>query len=146
MSEDELYRRLIKREKSSNIIVRPGFAVISFHIKGRNKFEIELVRTKRGARFSDDFPPVRAAFIVVSSSDEQNFYLHSLMWMVEIAETVDFEKEWINAKDNNELRDIILESWKKRGIEILDIEEAEKDREEIITKKDRKVSKGDKDE
>jgi amino acid transporter/mannitol/fructose-specific phosphotransferase system IIA component (Ntr-type) len=143
MSEDELYRRLIKREKSSNIIVRPGFAVISFHIKGRNKFEIELIRTKRGARFSDEFPPVRAAFIVVSSSDEQNFYLHSLMWMVQIAETVDFEKEWINAKDSNELREIILESWRKRGIELLDIEEAEKDREESIRKKERKAGEGD---
>jgi amino acid transporter/mannitol/fructose-specific phosphotransferase system IIA component (Ntr-type) len=137
MSEDDLYRRLIKREKSSNIIVRPGFAVISFHIKGRNKFEIELVRTKRGARFSEEFPPVRAAFIVVSSSDEQNFYLHSLMWMVEIAETVDFEKEWINAKDSNELREIILESWRKRSIKKLDIEESEKDREEKIRKKER---------
>ncbi|UCE36795.1 MAG: amino acid permease [Thermoplasmata archaeon] len=149
MSEDELYFRLINREKKSNIMVRPGFAVISFHIKGRNKFEIELVRTKRGARFSDEFPAVRAAFIVVSSSDEQNFYLHSLMWMVQIAETVDFEKEWINAKDSNELREIILKSWRKRGIESLDIKEIEKGSQEIIKieeKKESKEIKGDIDE
>ncbi len=123
MNEGELYKRLMRRERDSNIIVRPGFAVISFHIKGRNKFDIELVRTKRGARFSDEFPPVRAAFIVVSSPDEQNFYLHSLMWMVQIAEMVDFEEEWINAKDSKELRDIILESWRKRGTEPLVIED-----------------------
>ncbi len=114
MSEERLYNRLMNREKDSNIMIRPGFAVISFHIKGRNKFEIELVRTKRGARFSDAFPPVRAAFIVVSSPDEENFYLHSLMWMVQIAERVDFEEEWINAKDSEELRDIILSSWGKQ--------------------------------
>jgi len=137
MNEGELYKRLMRRERDSNIIVRPGFAVISFHIKGRNKFDIELVRTKRGARFSDDFPPVRAAFIVVSSPDEQNFYLHSLMWMVQIAEMVDFEEEWINAKDSNELRDIILESWRKRGAELSGIEEPGKERKVIKRKKGR---------
>ncbi len=145
LSEDELYRRLMKREKSSNIIVRPGFAVISFHIKGRNKFEIELVRTRRGARFSEDFPPVRAAFIVVSSPDEQNFYLHSLMWMVQIAERVDFEKEWINAKSSDELRDIILESWRKRRTELPVIEDIEKGGQ-LIEKKEDELKQGDENE
>ena len=142
LSEDELYRRLMKREKSSNIIVRPGFAVISFHIKGRNKFEIELVRTRRGARFSENFPPVRAAFIVVSSPDEQNFYLHSLMWMVQIAERVDFEKEWINAKSSDELRDIILESWRKRRTELPVIEDIEKGGQ-LTNKKEDELNQGD---
>lgn len=118
MNEGELYKRLMRRERDSNIMVRPGFAVISFHIKGRNKFEIELVRTKKGAIFSDEFPPVNAAFIVVSSPDEQNFYLHSLMWMVQIGEGIDFQKEWLNAKSNDELREIILSSWRKRGIKL----------------------------
>jgi amino acid transporter/mannitol/fructose-specific phosphotransferase system IIA component (Ntr-type) len=146
MSEEELYKRLINREKNSNIIVRPGFAVISFHIRGRNKFDIELVRTKRGARFSEDFPPVRAAFIVVSSSDEENFYLHSLMWMVQIAERVDFEEEWINAKDCDELRNIILESWRKRSIKQLDVEEIEKGSQIAEGKSNDKTGEGDKNE
>jgi amino acid transporter/mannitol/fructose-specific phosphotransferase system IIA component (Ntr-type) len=117
LSEDDLYKRLIRRERDSNIIVRPGFAVISFHIKGRHKFEVALVRTKRGARFSEELPPVRAAFIVVSSPDEQDFYLHSLMWLVQVAEEIDFEKEWINAKDSKELREVLISSWKKRDTE-----------------------------
>ncbi|MCK5559776.1 MAG: PTS sugar transporter subunit IIA, partial [Thermoplasmata archaeon] len=75
ISESELYKQLIKREKKANIMVRPGYAIISFHIKGRKKFEIALVRTKRGARFSDKLPPVHAAFIIVSTSDRHNFYL-----------------------------------------------------------------------
>ena len=113
MSENKLYGLLMKREKDSNIIVRPGGALISFHIKGRNKFEIILVRTKKGAAFSDDGALVHAAFIVVSSYDEQSFYLHSLMWMVEIEERIDFEKKWNNAKNVNELRSIVLSSWRE---------------------------------
>jgi amino acid transporter/mannitol/fructose-specific phosphotransferase system IIA component (Ntr-type) len=123
MGQDDLYRRLVRREKDSNIIVRPGFAVISFHIKGRNRFQISLVRTKRGARFSEDLPPVRAAFIVVSSPDEQDFYLHCLMWLVQVAEGIDFEREWINAKDEEELRQVLLTSWKNRGIDMVEIKE-----------------------
>ena len=96
-------------------MVRPGYAIISFHIKGRKKFEIALVRTKRGARFSDKLPTVHAAFIIVSSSDMQSFYLHSLMWMVQIEEEADFEKEWKKAKSDEELRQVILSSWKKYG-------------------------------
>jgi len=117
INENKLYGLLMKREKDSNIIVTPGTALISFHIKGRNKFEIILVRTKKGAAFSDEHPPVRAAFIVVSSHDEQSFYLHSLMWMVEIEEQIDFKSEWVDAKDSDELRNLVLSSWKKRGPE-----------------------------
>jgi len=117
VSESTLYKQLMKREKDSNIIVRPGCALISFHVKGRNKFEIVLVRTKKGAAFSDEPPPVHAAIIVVSSHDEQSFYLHSLMWMVQIEEEIDFEKEWKDAKNVEELRSIVLASWKKRGPE-----------------------------
>jgi amino acid transporter/mannitol/fructose-specific phosphotransferase system IIA component (Ntr-type) len=114
MRESELYKLLMRREKESNIMVRPGFAVISFHIKGRKKFEIALVRTKKGARFSNKTPPVRAAFIIVSSEDRQNFYFHSLMWLVQIEEQTDFEKAWIEAKNDKELREVILSSWKSR--------------------------------
>ena len=114
VERDEIFSWLFHREKDSNIIVREGFAVVSFHIKGRNKFEIALVRIKRGALFSDEFSPINAAFVVVSSADEQNFYLHSLMWMVQIAEIIDFKNEWLNAKNENEIRKIVLSAWKRR--------------------------------
>ena len=38
------------------------------------------------------------------------------MWIVQIAEEIDFEEEWLNAKNSEELKDIILKSWKKRKI------------------------------
>jgi hypothetical protein len=38
------------------------------------------------------------------------------MWIAQIAEETDFEKEWIDAEDSDELRDIIISSWKKRKI------------------------------
>ncbi len=111
--EEELYKSFIKREKDSNIVVYPGIAVLSLIIKGRNKFDIILVRSKKGIIFSDDIPPIHALFVIVSSPDQQSFYFHSLMWLVQISEFKDFEKKWLNAKDNEELRNIILSSWEK---------------------------------
>jgi mannitol/fructose-specific phosphotransferase system IIA component (Ntr-type) len=118
MGEQELYKKLMRREKDSNIIVRPGFAIISFHIKGRHKFEIALVRTKRGAIFSEKQEPIHAAIIIVSSPDNENFYMHSLMWMVQIEENTDFGEEWKSAKNKNELRNIVLSSWKNRKFKL----------------------------
>ena len=114
IDKDKLHALLKNREKDSNIIVHPGIAIFSHIIKGRNKFEIILVRSKKGIILSDDATPVHAFFVVVASPDQQSYYLHSLMWIVQIAEETDFEKEWVNAKDIDELRDIILSSWKKR--------------------------------
>ena len=112
--EESLYKTLKKRETDSNIIIHPGVATFSHIIKGRDKFDIILVRSKKGLIVSDDIAPIHAFFVIVASHDQQSFYLHSLMWIVQIAEETDFEDEWINAKDIDELRDIILSSWKKR--------------------------------
>jgi amino acid transporter/mannitol/fructose-specific phosphotransferase system IIA component (Ntr-type) len=114
--EDKLYRFLKNREKDSNIVLHPGIAIVSHIIKGRDKFEIVLVRSKKGIILSDDVDPIHAFIMIVATTDQQSFYLHSLMWIVQIAEETDFEKEWIDAEDSDELRDIILSSWKRRKI------------------------------
>ncbi len=111
--KDKLHDLLKRKEKDSNIIVHPGIAIFSHIIKGRDKFEFILVRSKKGIIISDDVDPVHAFFVIVASPDQQSFYLHSLMWIIQIAEETDFEEEWIKAKDIDELREIILKSWKK---------------------------------
>lgn len=112
-NEKELYRLFRKREKDSSIVVYPGVAILSLIVKGRNKFDIILVRSKKGIIFSDNIPPIHAFFVIVSSSDEQSFYFHSLMWIVQISEDKDFEERWLNARNRKELRNIILSSWEK---------------------------------
>jgi amino acid transporter len=114
INKQKLYKLLMRREKDSNIIVHPGIAIFSHIIKGRDKFEIILVRSKKGIIVSDDIDPIHAFFVIVASPDQQSFYLHSLMWVIQIAEETDFEEEWVNATNSTELREIILASWRKR--------------------------------
>jgi amino acid transporter len=114
LSENKLFKLLMKKEEDSNIIIQPGMAIISNMIKGRDKFEIVIVRSKKGIILSDNVNPVHAFFIIVSSPDKKSLYLHTLMWIIQIAEEADFGEEWINAKDHEELRAIFLKAWRKR--------------------------------
>jgi amino acid transporter/mannitol/fructose-specific phosphotransferase system IIA component (Ntr-type) len=114
--EEQLFKLLMEQEKKPEIIVHPGIAIFSHVIKGRDKFGIILVRSKKGLIVSDDIDAIHAFIVLVSTPDQQSFYLHSLMWIVQIAEETDFEEEWINAHDSEELKDIFLSSWKKRKV------------------------------
>jgi len=111
--KEKLYKLLRKKENDSNTVIHPGIAIVSHMIKGRDKFDLLLVRSKKGIIISDKIDPVHAFFVIVASPDEKNFYLHTLMWIIQIAEQTDFESEWISAKDTDALRKIILKSWKK---------------------------------
>lgn len=112
--EKELYRSFMEREKDSNIVIHPGLAILSIIIGGRNKFDIVIVRSKKGIIFSDDIPPIHVLFVIISSQDQQNFYLHSIMWMVQISGDEGFEKKCLNAKSGEELREAILSMWRNK--------------------------------
>jgi len=114
LSEKKLFRLLIKREKDSNIVIHPGIAIVSHIIKGKDKFEIIIVRSKKGIFLADNVAPVHAFFIIIASADKKSFYLHTMMWIIQIAEEAHFEKDWIKAKDDEELRDIFLNAFRKR--------------------------------
>jgi mannitol/fructose-specific phosphotransferase system IIA component (Ntr-type) len=114
VNENKTFRLLLTREKRRSIMIKPGVIVPSVIIPGHKKSDIILVRCKKGIVFSNEYPPANAVFIIVSTSDEQHFYLHSLMWLTQIVEKPDFEMKWLNAQNTDELRDIILSSWRKQ--------------------------------
>ncbi len=114
ISPDKLLKLLIKQVKESKIAMRSGIACLPITIQGHGKFEIILIRDREGITFSDKPLPMHIAFIIVSTPDEHNFYMHSLMWIAKIIKETDFDKKWLNAKNTKELRNIILSLWRKR--------------------------------
>ena len=114
IKEDKLCKLILERERDSNVVIHPGVAVVSHIIKGRDKFEILLVRSKMGIILKDEMDPVHAFFVILASPDKKSLYMHTLMWVIQMAEDPEFEKKWVSAKDDNELRQIIIESWKKK--------------------------------
>ncbi len=110
IDEEKTYTLLLLREKERSVMIKGGVIVPSIGIPGRKKSDIILVRCQKGIIFSDEQPPVNAIFIVVSTSDEHHFYLNILMWLTKIVEELDFEHRWLNAKDEEDLRNVLLSS------------------------------------
>ncbi len=108
---------LLKSKKyDSNVVLHPGIAIFSHLIKGREKLDIVLVRTRKGLIVSKHIDPIYSFFIIVASDDQQNFYWHSIMWVAQIAEQDDFQDNWLKAENKKELRKVFLDAWKKREI------------------------------
>ncbi len=115
IKEERIYR-LLKNRKDSNFIMHPGVAIFSHIIRGKNKFEMVVVRSRKGLMMGDSSEPIHTFFLIIASADQESFYLHSLMWIVEMAGNPDFDAKWIDAKDKKELRQVLINAWVNREI------------------------------
>ena len=110
----DIFDLLIKREKESNTVIRPGLAIPHIVVEGKRNFTILLARCKEGIVFPESGSKVHVVFILAGSRDERNFHLRALAAIAAIAQSTDFDKKWMSARNVQELRDIILLAERKR--------------------------------
>ena len=108
MNVKQLLDSLIAREKASTTVIKPGLAIPHIIIDGNHKFELVIVRCEAGINFVESSTPVYAVFILVGTRDERNFHLRALSAIAQITQDANFDKDWLHAKNIEELRDIIL--------------------------------------
>jgi mannitol/fructose-specific phosphotransferase system IIA component (Ntr-type) len=104
----------INREEESHTVIRPGLAIPHIVIEGKHKFSILLARVQRGVIFYENSAPVHTIFVLVGTRDERNFHLRALAAIAQIAQDKDFDKNWLTARNSEELKDIILLAERKR--------------------------------
>jgi len=109
-----LFDLFIEREKQTSTVIAPGLAIPHIIIEGAGKFDILIVRCKKGIIFPDTPQPVHALFVLAGSRDERNFHLRALAAIAQIAQGKNFEKRWLDARNAEELKDIILLAERKR--------------------------------
>jgi len=110
----ELKELFLDREQQSSTTLEPGLAIPHIIVKGEKKFDILIVRCKDGINFDADEPPVKTVFVLIGSMDERNFHLRALMSIAQIVKEQNFDQRWFRAKDEEELRNIIVLSTRKR--------------------------------
>lgn len=115
MIHTELFRLLLRRENESSTVITPFLAIPHIVIKGTHRFSILLARCRQGISFSDEFSNVRAVFALLGTRDERNFHLVSLTAIAQIVQEPGFEKRWMEAKNKEALRDIVLLGERKRN-------------------------------
>jgi len=114
LSPEELVELFIERERESSTEIGPGLAIPHIVVEGQNVFEIALVRCRGGISFSELHPPVHTAFVLVGSGDERNFHLRALVAVAHIVSEQGFSKRWFDAKNEDQMRDIVLLSRRER--------------------------------
>jgi amino acid transporter len=114
IKEKTIFDLLIEREKETSTIISPGLAIPHIIVKGTAKFDILLVRCKNGIKFPKTKQPVHTMFVLAGSSDERNFHLRTLAAIAQIAQDRNFDRNWLKARNIEELRNIILLAERKR--------------------------------
>jgi APA family basic amino acid/polyamine antiporter len=113
-NEYVLFEKFLHREAEGGTVVQPGFAIPHIIVEGERKFDILLVRARHGIIFPHAPDPVRIMFILAGSKDERNYHLRALMAIAQIAQEKHFEQRWLDARDIQGLRNLILLSKRER--------------------------------
>jgi amino acid transporter/mannitol/fructose-specific phosphotransferase system IIA component (Ntr-type) len=114
INSEEIVKLFKEREGLSSTVVHPGLAIPHIIVGGNHKFDILLVRCKDGIIFPDTPEPVKTMFVLIGSMDERNYHLRALMAIAQTAQEKGFEKNWLAARNIEELRGVILLSSRKR--------------------------------
>ncbi|NQT46021.1 MAG: amino acid permease [Candidatus Omnitrophica bacterium] len=114
VGKNKIVQLLMEREKESSTVIRPGLAIPHIVVETKSKFTILLARCKEGIVFPESDSKVHVVFILAGSKDERNFHLRALAAIAEISQSRDFDEKWLNARDAEELRHIILLAERKR--------------------------------
>jgi len=114
ISEYVLFEKFLHRETEGGTIVQPGLAIPHIVVEGKNKFDIMLVRARKGIIFPNAPVPVKIMFILAGSRDERNYHLRALMAIAQIAQEKGFEQRWLQARDTQAIRNLLLLSTRTR--------------------------------
>ena len=111
---EKLNTLLQKRDKESSTVLNPFLAVPHVMIEGSGTFELLIARSAPGIEFSPEAGEVHAVFVLAGTADERNAHLRALCAIARVTQSREFESAWLEAKDRQILRDIILLSDRRR--------------------------------
>ena len=105
---EDVFELLMAREAESTTVIQPGLAIPHIIIDGERRFEIVVVRSRKGIDFGEGKAPVTVVFALAGSRDERNFHLQALMAIAQIVQNPEFLSTWKRLRNIAELRNFIL--------------------------------------
>ncbi len=115
VSKASLVDSFLERESESTTVLNPDLAIPHIIIGGDHEFNILLARNKEGFYFSEENPRVHTVFVLIGTKDERPFHLRALAAIGQIVQDPNFEKKWMEAKNIEALRDLVLLSKRRRN-------------------------------
>jgi amino acid transporter/mannitol/fructose-specific phosphotransferase system IIA component (Ntr-type) len=112
----DLYEKFYAREMDVSTVVREGLAIPHIIVDAENAHKLVLVRAKSGIIFPEN-RVVHIAFVIVGSTGEpgRSLHLKDLVAIAQITNNPEFDKEWMSAKNEEELRTLLFLAERKRS-------------------------------
>lgn len=104
----QMSEQICTRLNEADVIVSPGIACMALQIPGRRKFEVLMLKNKKGFRLADDTSLVNALFVVVFSVDEWNYQLHALSSIINIVRSTAFREKWMQAERGRAIHQLMI--------------------------------------
>jgi len=111
---EELFNKFLEREIESSTVIAKGLAIPHITVKGENIFKVILIRAKSGIIFPED-QLVHILFAFVGSSGDRIIHLKVLSAIAQVTQSPGFTKKWMEAKNEEELRNVVLLAERRRG-------------------------------
>ncbi len=113
-SPENIFNKLLERENDSSTMIREKLAIPHIIVEGKNIFKILVVRARAGIIFPED-KLAHIIFILAGSPDERNLHLKVLAAIAQITQQPGFDKKWLEALNEDDLRSVILLSKRRRN-------------------------------
>ncbi|RUA05809.1 MAG: amino acid permease-associated protein [Fusobacteria bacterium] len=104
----ELEKLFFERENEITTAITGFTAIPHIIIDDIDTFHMAVFRCKDGIRFSNKHPEIKAVFLFVSSPNLNKLHLQTLASIASLIKDENFRENWLNAKDEHYLRDLIL--------------------------------------
>ncbi len=108
MDRKQINQKLIEREQSSSTALSPFFAIPHIVVDEKDKFDLLIVRSRKGITFNDDKKSVHSIFFLAGSIDQRHFHLVVISSLAQIVQDPGFESGWMDAKNPAALRELLL--------------------------------------
>lgn len=113
-ADNKFLQLLEEREKESSTALNSFLAVPHIVIEGEKRFDIAIIRVKKGVAFNENAQNIKAIFVLAGTKDERNFHLRALSAIAQIVQSQKFLSDWEKAGHIEDLRDLVLLAKRQR--------------------------------
>ncbi len=105
----------VKRQEEANTAVSPFLAIPHIVTEGEKGMFLIIIRSRGGIFFTEEQSAVKAVFLLGGTADNRNLHLKALASIATIAGTESFNRRWLEAANETELKNLLLLNERKRG-------------------------------
>lgn len=114
IEEDEILSRFMTRIKASNPAISDFGAIPNIIFEDDSRVFLTIIRCKKGIVFSEKQKEVKAIFLLGGAKDNKELHLKTIAYIGEMLSNDEFQEKWLSAESIDELRNLLLQSRRKR--------------------------------